>query len=361
MGQPGWRHILRTEGPAYLRWLGEGRVPERRLQVLAQALGDFLIAQVSDSRHAVHVLEAVDAVMCRCNERETYELDGAAEAYAWLHLLDRYGRTWNALEVMVRRACLPVAAHGVRALDVGTGPGPAALAIADFYAALSAFAKATESPLPEQPADILCIEGSHSTNWFRHNFVEFLRDHYGLAHAFPEFQTFDPPALRRAYRSRLLDDESFDEVHQCVESVYSYGEANDEAQSMYRYRLVVFSNFLTTVGYVKDMESILSVLFSDLHPGAAVMILGASGGDYPAIFRFVDRLARKTGLRICVKDERVSVDTPPQRELILKVRSRFYDHMASLIDPGDIPDAVRRICQHREHWATSGLRVYRRF
>jgi hypothetical protein len=233
------------------------------------------------------------------------------------------------------------------------------LAVADFYAALTAFVEGTESQLPGQPTDVDCIEGSGNTNWFRHGFVEFLRDHHVLAHAFPEFQAFDPPALRRAYRSQLIDGEYFDEVHQCVDSIYSCREANDEAQSMYRYRLVVFSNFLTTPDFAREVEPILSTLFSDLHPGAAVMVLGASGGAYPDIYQSVDELAQNSGLTTCVNDESVRVEPAAIQGLIQGVRLRVYDHLASLAKADEMLERVAAMLADRR-WPASALRVYRK-
>ena len=90
----------------------------------------------------------------------------AAEAYAWMHLLDRYTRTWIALEHMVQRGCLPLAIRGVGVLDIGTGPGPSALAITDFYRHLSEYAENGETRLM-RPCRIATVELSDRNNAFR--------------------------------------------------------------------------------------------------------------------------------------------------------------------------------------------------
>ena len=64
-----------------------------------------------------------------------------APAYAWLHLLERCVRTWLALEGLVKQCLLPMGREGVRALDVGKGPGTSAFATHDFYAVMVKYAE----------------------------------------------------------------------------------------------------------------------------------------------------------------------------------------------------------------------------
>jgi hypothetical protein len=123
---------------------------------------------------------------------------------------------------MVRSGCLPLGKHGVRVLDVGTGPGPAALAVADFYRSLGEFAQAANVPGFQQSTDVSCIEASPSVNSFRHHLVEFLNDHVQLGGALlPDFASFDPPGDRRAHRFQLLSEGYYDEVSGYEEPLYS--------------------------------------------------------------------------------------------------------------------------------------------
>ena len=48
--------------------------------------------------------------------------------------------------------------NGVRALDVGTGPGPAAFAIHDFYVAMVEYSEVTGNPKWRQPSLVTCVE-----------------------------------------------------------------------------------------------------------------------------------------------------------------------------------------------------------
>ena len=62
--------------------------------------------------------------------------------------------------------------YGVRALDVGTGPGPAAFAILDFYTAMSEFSEITYRPRWRQPPYVTCVELDRNANHFRHLLAE---------------------------------------------------------------------------------------------------------------------------------------------------------------------------------------------
>ena len=160
-----WTHMLRQEGPNFLAWVKNQRILSRKFDVLATGLSELLLRSVCTTTKADSVWEAVPAVLERCNERATYDMPGAVYAYAWLHLLDRYVRTWVALERLVEKHCLPMGDYGVRVLDVGTGPGPAAFAIHDFYSAMVEFSTAWGNPMWRQPPDVTCRAIAFSIYW----------------------------------------------------------------------------------------------------------------------------------------------------------------------------------------------------
>ena len=175
----GWTGLLKREGSDFLAWARDERVLSLKFDVLSKALSSLLRERVRTPEEAHDVWEAVPAVLRRCNEQATYEKPGAACAYAWLYLLERYVRTWLALERLVQRNCLPMGKNGVRALDVGTGPGPAAFAIHDFYAAMVEFSEVTDNPKWRQPPHLTCVEFDGSTNHFRHQLAEILSQQAG--------------------------------------------------------------------------------------------------------------------------------------------------------------------------------------
>ena len=222
------------------------------------------------AKEAGEVWEAVPAVLCRCNEQATYEKPGAACAYAWLHLLDRYVRTWLALERLVQRNCLPMGKFGVRTLDVGTGPGPAAFAIHDFYAAMVEFSEDIVNPKWRQPPHLTCVEYDGSTNHFRHQLAEMLFQQTGgesesvlsIGCSLVDFGKLEPTREREQYLEflRSEEDEYYDDVagRWDSERLFLPDEANDMAQSLHRYRLVPFpARFVDTGKLPLTLDSCL--------------------------------------------------------------------------------------------------------
>jgi hypothetical protein len=171
---PGWLSLLRKHGPDYLAWLGQNQVLAAKFDFLARALLQLFERSIQTAEQAHEVWTAAPAVLHRCNEQSTYEMPGAPLAYAWLHLLDRYGRTWMALERLVSSGYLPIAKFGVRTLDVGTGPGPSAFAVHDFYTALTEFGAEAGIEALKQPPSITCVEFDLGTNHLRHHLSEIM-------------------------------------------------------------------------------------------------------------------------------------------------------------------------------------------
>jgi hypothetical protein len=171
---PSWSSLLLKHGPDFLAWLGQNQVLPTKFDLLARSLSRLLEGSVQTPERAREIWTATPAVLRRCNEQSTYEMPGAPLAYAWLHLLERYGRTWMALEQLVSHGYLPIAKFGVSTLDVGTGPGPSAFAIADFYQALTEFGAETTTAALKQPPSVTCVEFDPGTNRLRHHLSEIV-------------------------------------------------------------------------------------------------------------------------------------------------------------------------------------------
>ena len=315
---PGWTHLLRQEGPSFLDWIAESETLSKRFDTLTGALRKLLCTDVQTREAAENVWAALPAVRVRCNEEATYQLPGAPWAYAWQHLLERYVKTWQALELLVENACLPMGKYGVRVLDVGTGPGPSAFAIHDFYDAMTEYADAQRKPDWHQPPEIECVESDGATNSLRHRLAETVyemsaRERNGvlaLCNAFHDFGKVSPVKERRAAYEGLIEQEYeyYDETRDFDVSaqMYSSDEANEMAQSLRRYRLLTFSNFLTTSETIKRFRCNLKDIFLDSNPGSAFLTIGGAGGCYPSIYESVELLSEPAGFKRIFEGERVT-------------------------------------------------------
>ena len=375
--KPGWTSFLRHHGPDFLKWIEEENILLSKFDALATALYSLLHDRILTTEAGQDVWRAVPYVLARCNEQDTYEKPGAADAYAWLHLLERYVRTWLALEKLVEACCIPLARHGIRALDVGTGPGPSGFAIHDFYSAMTEFSEQTGKLKWRQPAAVTCVESSYSTNWLRHHLAEIIyarsqqksKGVIKMCHALQDFGKILPTQERKASRKHLLwEDVYFDEVLGVEESRHSPDEANQIAQSLHRYRLITFSNFLTSKKMVKEtFRSNLDVIFRDANPGTAVLVLGAKDNHYPQIYKEVDCIAEQAGFQRKIAGERISVQDSGIADRIFEEGLQFYKHLQYLA-PNKNPTApkTKRVCDYFENEipdypTTPQLRAYRKY
>ena len=346
-----WTSFVREEGRGFLDWVHENRILSSNFDVLVSALWCLLNRFVKTKKDALDLWMTVPGVPARCNDQRTYLMPMAPVAYAWLHLPDRYVRTWLALEQLVSTATIPMGVNGVTALDVGTGPGPSAFAVNDFYAAMVAYSDLTGNSKWRQPASVFCMEIDDRTNSVRHFLTELVVERSPkradslspISSTMGRFDTFFPTADRAKRFERLRDQEDYyfdDVVGEWVsETTYTIDEANYIAQSSFRFRLIVFSNFLTTVGTVKQLTPNLFDLFKDANRGTGLLVIGGKCGEYPEIYDFVDDMAKRSGFAKVLEGKPVSFSQSEVARKVVHEARRIYGHLATLV-PDEIVDEL---------------------
>ncbi|MXX93747.1 MAG: hypothetical protein F4Y63_09935 [Chloroflexi bacterium] len=342
----GWAKLMSVEGPDFIAWLRRKEVLRDRITVQARVVSRLLIDEIDTEAAAIKFWDGVPrALNHRCPE--TMHKDwGIVRAYAWLHFLERYARTWGALEYLVEECRLPMGSEGVRTLDVGAGLGAVAFAIHDFYAAMLEFAAETDNPNWHQPPEITCVENGIGWNAMRSQLWEMihsvargewpcdlstwknLNDFTGIR---PDQERADEfERLRWAYAT------DWDEYRgeETTELLHTAQEANQEAQSRHRYRLFVFSNFFTSLKSVKAMGDKLSELLTDANPGSVLLVMGAETGCYVAIYEQLQRIAEAAGFRIVVPDARASSAISSVDDIVSAESLKIYEH-AQRLAPND--------------------------
>ena len=339
----GWTHLQRDKGTGFLEWIEQNRILQKKFNVLAKALKCLLTRNVHTVTDAIDVWKAIHAVRYQLNKQSTYKKAGAANAYAWLYLLERYVRTWFALERLLTENCLPMGKHGVRVLDIGTGPGPSAFAIHDFYNAMVEFAALKQDEMWKQPAEITCVERDCRTNQFRHHLAELIYQYQeggsknvlSICNALPDLGKIHPVQERtqRFQYFREVEDEYYDEVSDewTSELRYSRDEAHDMTQSEYRYRLFVFSNFLTTKEILERYEQNIFDIFHDAHPGTVLLVIGGKSRKYSTIYKYVDKLAAETGFRPTTDSYDTSSENSELSDRIYREEQQFYNYLKNLV------------------------------
>ena len=352
----GWTELQRREGDAFLNWLHREQRLQKGFNALAIALRETLQEHVRTSSDAHAVWHAAPAVLRKCNDPITYTLRNAEIAYAWLHLMDRYVRTWLALEHVLRDHLLPMGRYGVRVLDVGTGPGPSAFATHDFYTAMEAYARFVNAVSWRQPPNVTCVEPAPGMNHIRHDIAERLALRHGsqsvlgITGGLYDFSTILPAQERRQleYSLRNQYDEYYDEERQewHADPVYTLQEANQEANAYHRYRLFTFSNFLTTLDTVSMFQENIEDILTDAHAGSVLLMIGAKGGSYPAIQERIARLAYAGGFRRGnVAGAVKSADVQLHCRLDEEVRW-FYRHLKQCA--GNLPVSASHVAELRK-------------
>jgi len=318
----------------FLTWLSEKKAREHLLKSLAHQLSRYLTGILSTPESCRHFWSAIPSVRSACNENKTYAKPFAVEAYAYVHLLDRYWRTWGALVEMTKAAVLPLGQRGVRILDVGTGPAPTPYAISDFYDLLREYGLAVEcEELTQQTTHFSIIEKSPEMCRFMHRFGEFTERSGPSCSGRFDFSLVDPPAEREELLRRLLNEEYYDYETGDSYSEYLPEEANWIAQRHARFRLVIFSNFFTLEDSVQAFEQPLRSLLLDLRPGSGVIVIGARGSHYPKIYSDLISIAEDAGL--------VCLDSVPgvlgrneyevAARVIKKAQHQVYVHLESIV------------------------------
>jgi hypothetical protein len=134
------------------------------------------------------------------------------------------------------------------------------------------------------------------------------------------------------HQLRWEEDEYYNEALECWDSspVNTPEDANVRAQSLHRYRLIAFSNFLTTVGVVDRFEANLAEILEDAQPGTVVMLIGGKGGSYPEIYEYINRLATTAGFQLKLKAEAVSSDSTEVAGRAFTESAQEYSRLQSL-------------------------------
>jgi hypothetical protein len=208
-------------------------------------------------------------VLSRCDDPTIYDRPFVADAYAYVHLLDRYCRFWQALAELVNARVLPMRQKGVDVLDVGTGLAPALYAVWDFYSALMGYAGSIHcSELETRSPHLQAIESSIGLVHVMHILSELAERPGPFRPTFRDFSGLNLGQTRKDWRmQRIAQIEQEDEMGWDYARSWVHENEprwNDEL----RFNLCIFSNFLTSPDRVTQLEVEIKSVFRELRPAA---------------------------------------------------------------------------------------------
>ncbi len=291
---------LRQSAGGFLTWSRASGEAQSRASTMGEA-----IARVVHPSWYSHtpgaVARSLPESLRNCDSLSFSQISEAV-AYAGLHLLDRYGRVMQVLEYLMQIGRLPLRKAGLKVLEVGSGPAPALYAAHDFYSMLRNWPGRGSTRIAGVAyADSL--ERGEAWDPILHHISEHLLvirgDIQGASglpfrRAIGDFSGFDTQrrhheAIAHHARRLLCDFASADEP---ISLKTAFGMAYQDGGGVpSAYDLVFVCNFLTQRSMTHHFNEELQRLARALTPGGVLVVMGATGKQYPAIYEEVRHIA----------------------------------------------------------------------
>ena len=278
-----WRRLQRRVAPLVGADLAELR--RASLSAVVSALEKYLLYSIRNPAAATEFINRMPDIYKYCND-DIYERPMVAEAYAYIHFVIRYCNWWEVFLELLHAGWLPMRESGVRALDVGAGPGPAAYALVDFWAALDLAVQRLDSevcahrlrtPRPE----VMLAEKSYSMAHFVHLLSESRGTGGPYGAAVQDFFQLrltrsrqENAVIRQSLIDRIMDDWEVgpDAAHRMLLEEYP-GWHDPE-----RYHLCMIGNFLTQPETLDMAANALREVKRTLPAGGTLIVMGYPKG-----------------------------------------------------------------------------------
>lgn len=289
----------------WVAWVESSRTSRvDRMSRLAEGVRRLTTRWVVSPVQAERVVLELPRTLGRCNEL-AFNSESETLAYTIWHLVDRYARTLQALDELVRRGHLPLRKTRLSVLEIGAGPSPALHAVRDFYLDFIEWASQLDEELNLTPAThLLSLDRGAAWSHLVHGVSEellLLGDNVGphiFSINYADFGAFSVQAehreaIARKARWLIADAEAWDEY-------LEPSEAQSQAVASHDYPpgaidLIILCNFLTEVEMTRTFAGELAILADSLTPGGILLILGSQAASYDAIFDELSSLITSSG------------------------------------------------------------------
>lgn len=281
-------------------WIDDNNVFRTRFERVGLSLSEFVVRNPGNEDCVRSFVARLHPVIASCNE-QTFDDELTALSYAHVHMLERYRRTWVALERLLSVGALPLRARNqeLAVLDVGSGPGACSYAACDFYDAIDEFARTSGVlALRVPPPSFRVVDRGRGWHSFIHHFSESARRDGPFGPSFTDFAEFDPvrgqqDARRRRVRQVADEDDMSDDAAQ------RWLDDNEPGwHENWFFDLCIASYFFTTDELVVGLEDELYRALRAMRPGGVALVVGASSPLYERLFEKLDAVARKANSKI---------------------------------------------------------------
>ena len=301
--RPTWRTLITNWSNVALPSSNYQEAKIRSFALLASQLKQFLLSNLRRDGSSPHLsqsefVRSLPLVLSDCN-LDVYDKTGAVEAYAFLHLLERYRRTWDAMVALACNGILPFHESALHVLDVGAGPAGSTWALQDFYAVVRETSQPiTElSPLTSCNVNVATVERSPAMASWSHYFAEATNRAGPFRPKFNDFREYNAATIREKLRAEEIKILENDDEMSRSQAIRNVDHLNPVWKEEERYNLCVLSYFLTKEEMPRTFREELFSIMKSLRAGGVFAVLGGVGNPYPAVYRELDRLSADAGLR----------------------------------------------------------------
>lgn len=318
-------HWLQQSSKDFLEWSRDSGEAQRRASTFGKAIAHvvhpswYSTAPGAVARNLPEALRNCDAL--------SFDHIAEAVAYAGLHLLDRYGRVMQVLEHLMQTGRLPIRKSDIKVLEVGSGPAPALYAVQDFYSMLQGWPgrDRTEIASLKNPDS---LERGKAWDPIIHHISEHLmlvRGNNQRASGLPFQRSIDDfsdfsvqqrhhEAIAQRAKQILID---FDRADEPITLKTAFGMAYQDGGAIpSAYDLVFMCNFLTQPSMTEQFSQELQRLSRSLTPGGVLVVMGATGKKYAAIYKAVRDIASGARLTDISPTEVFDANLSPHLHLV---------------------------------------------
>lgn len=290
----------RTRASAWI--LSSGEVTSTRSQYadsVSLGVQEFVRSHVSSREAAAAVIRELPRALSQCDSMSFDTWDEGIAYLCW-HMIDRYHRIQHVLDLLMERGHLPIRRRRVSLLEVGSGPAPATFAVADYYAALDQWCRRTEQPYAPGP-DVEPRTLDRGRIWSRliHHLSESSLQHVSAVAPrrvfgtdYEDLSSYSPWQVHnseREARARALQGEwDADDVWIDLPAARREAELLGGGPPS-KFDLIVIANLLTNEKMAHSFGGKIEELARSLTPGGVLVLLGGTGGTYPAIWAGIGR------------------------------------------------------------------------
>lgn len=304
-----WKQILKNNSKDFIEQLKKNDILNKNLKIYSETLQELLLQRFKKSESIEDTSqvfrELISNGRAKINKQD-YDSFMVTEVYSFFYFLDKYERLWDILIFLAEENILPLSESHLNIFNIGSGPGNDFYPINDFYTELYNFLGAKKISISNN-IKFYSVEKSKSMNHFFTEFNHMItnkRKSVNVELFSDDFNYFDLGNSRYKDLEKREQD-IWNAIMKGEETDDTVGSAHSEATKLFRYKMVVMSNFLTTENRTVDkFKTELESFFEDANAGTIFIIIGSTLKSYNRdVYEPLKNIAQKLNFK-CIEKEK---------------------------------------------------------